>query len=219
MLKLSWLVAQNLARNPLRTLLTMLGTMVLVVAVTLIWSILAFLDAATAEKTDNLKAIVSERWRVPSQMPPSYAKPLQEGAARDPTDYKVPPQDSMTWSFFGGTLDPASKSFENAMFAFCLEPEKLLTMMDELDELQPEPRAARRRHRKDEEKSTRRFGRSGLAEEAQQARRRPYQALRAQLQGHQSRARHRRHVSRRKLRPSGSDQRRILAGRARSLQT
>ena len=141
MLKLSLLLLQNLARNPVRTALTMLGTIVLVVAVTFIWSILTFLDEATAEKNSNLKAIVSEQWRVPSQMPQSYARPLQEGAARDADDYKVPPQDSMTWSFFGGSLDPASKTFENAMFAFCLEPDKLLTMMDELDELQPEPKA------------------------------------------------------------------------------
>jgi putative ABC transport system permease protein len=44
----------------------------------------------------------------------------------------------MTWQFYGGTLDPKNKGFENMVFAFALEPDKLATMMDELDTL-PEP--------------------------------------------------------------------------------
>ena len=77
--------------------------MVLVLVVTMVWSVLAFLDAATAEKQQNLKAIVTERWQIPSQMPFSYATTLCEGAAREPSDLK--PLDSMTWSFYGGSTD------------------------------------------------------------------------------------------------------------------
>ena len=71
---------------------------------TLVWSILSFLDAATAEKSQNFKGIVTERWRLPSQMPFAYAASLSEGAASKPGDIK--PDDSMTWQFYGGTLDP-----------------------------------------------------------------------------------------------------------------
>lgn len=138
MLRLSILVFQNLGRNPLRTVLTMLGTMVLVMVVTLIWSILWFLDQQMAEKSDNFKAIISEKWRAPSQMPFSYAAGLREAGARNPGDIK--PLDSMSWSFYGGSLDP-KRTRQDMLFAFCMEPEKLTTMMDELDDLPPKDKA------------------------------------------------------------------------------
>jgi putative ABC transport system permease protein len=134
------LALKNIRRNPILSLLTSLGTMVLVLVVTLVWSVLAFLDNATAEKQRNLKAIVTERWQLPSQMPFSYAASLCEGAAREPDD--VRPQDSMTWSFYGGTMDLRNRTLNNTVFAFALEPDKLLTMMDELDSLPPAERAA-----------------------------------------------------------------------------
>jgi len=127
------IVVENVLRNPLRTLLTTLGTMVLVFVVTMVWSVLSFLDEQTAEKNANLKAIVTERWQLPSQMPYSYAASLREGAAREADDIR--PTDSMTWSFFGGSLDPESRTRESSLFAFALQPEKLMTMMDELDAL------------------------------------------------------------------------------------
>ena len=139
MLQLTILVFQNLGRNPLRTVLTMLGTMILVMVVTLIWSILSYLDQQTAEKSNNFKAIISEKWRAPSQMPFSYAAGLREAGAREPDDLR--PIDSMCWSFFGGSLNP-KKTREDMLFAFCMEPEKLLTMMDELDDLPPADQAA-----------------------------------------------------------------------------
>ena len=139
MLQLTILVFQNLGRNPLRTVLTMLGTMILVMVVTLIWSILSYLDLQTAEKSNNFKAIISEKWRAPSQMPFSYAAGLREAGARNPGD--VRPLDSMSWSFYLGSLDP-KRTREASLFAFCMEPEKLLTMMDELDDLPPTEKAA-----------------------------------------------------------------------------
>ncbi len=102
-MKLFVLILKNLRRNLLRTTLTSLGTMVLVLVVTLIWSILWFLDSATSEKSTHLKAIVTEKWQIPSQLPISYAQSLSEGAVRNPGDVK--PVDSMTWQFFVGTLD------------------------------------------------------------------------------------------------------------------
>jgi putative ABC transport system permease protein len=130
-MKLFKLIFKNLGRNLLRTTLTAMGTVVLVFVVTLIWSILYFLDAATSDKASNFKAICTERWQIPSQMPFSYASGLSEGAARNPGDIK--PDDSMTWQFFGGSLDPVKRTRENILFFFCLEPIKLRTMMDDLD--------------------------------------------------------------------------------------
>ncbi len=127
------LIYQNLWRNKLRSSLTAVGTMVLVFVVTLVWSILGFLANATTEKPANIKAIVSERWRIPSMMPYAYAASLKEGAATEPEHLK--PSDNMTWTFYGGSIDPKKRTFESIVFAFCLEPKKLLTMMDGFDDL------------------------------------------------------------------------------------
>lgn len=132
-LRIIW---KNVRRNLVRSLLTGLGTVVLVFVVTLVWSMLYFLDNATREKNSNFKIIVTERWQIPSQMPFAYAASLSEGAAREPDDLR--PKDYMTWQFYGGTIDPANRTRENMVFFFGLEPDKLVTMMDELDSLPTE---------------------------------------------------------------------------------
>src|SRR4051794_40045246 len=138
-MKLLLLIFRNLRRSWLRTTLTALGTVVLVVVVTMSWSFLAFFDGVTAEKSKNFKAIVTERWQVPSQMPITYAPMLAEGAARKPGD--VRPTDSMSWQFYGGTLDPKNLTRENLVFAIAVDPKKIGTMMDELEELTGEQKA------------------------------------------------------------------------------
>ena len=72
-MKFLLLIVKNVRRNLLRTILTSLGTMVLVFVVTLIWSVLGFLDRETEEQSQNVKGIVTERWQIPSRMPFSYA--------------------------------------------------------------------------------------------------------------------------------------------------
>ncbi len=138
-MKFMMLIVKNLRRNLVRSMLTSAGVMVLVFVITLIWSILGFLDIATSEKTSNFKGIVTEKWSIPSQMPFSYANTLENGAAREDSDVK--PIDSMTWQFFIGSTEKGTMGFNSFIFAFCMEPKKLLTMMDELDSLQPGPRA------------------------------------------------------------------------------
>ncbi len=129
-------VLKSLFRNPLRTGLTAAATMLLVFIVTLVWTVLWFLNQVMTEKSKDLKAIVTERWQIPSQMPFSYAAELAEGAARKPGDVK--PQDSMTWQFYGGTLDPGKLTRENIVFFFAMDPKKFLTMMDGIDEFTPD---------------------------------------------------------------------------------
>ncbi len=138
-MKFLMLIVKNLRRNLVRSMLTSAGVMVLVFVITLIWSILGFLDIATSEKTSNFKGIVTEKWSIPSQMPFSYAATLENGAAREESDVK--PIDSMTWQFFIGSTEKGTMGFNSFIFAFCMEPKKLLTMMDELDSLPPGPRA------------------------------------------------------------------------------
>jgi putative ABC transport system permease protein len=124
-----------LRRSLLRTFLTSLAVMVLVFVVTLVWSFVVVLDVIMTEKARDFKAIVTERLQVPSMMPFAYAPSLEEGAYEKPGDLR--PEDSMTWQFYGGTLDPTNKSWENFMFLFALDPYKLRTMMDDLQNLDP----------------------------------------------------------------------------------
>lgn len=133
------LILKNLWRNRIRTILTGFATIVLVLVVTLVWTVLVFLANVTSEKANNLKAIVTERWQIPSQMPYSYAARLTEGAPREPGDVRIDSsRDSMTWAFFGATLDPQNRTRENSLFFFAMEPDRFLTMMDGIDEMKPE---------------------------------------------------------------------------------
>lgn len=136
------LVFDNLRRNLGRTILVSFATMLIVFVSTCVFSVLSFLSYVTQEKAANLKAIVTERWQIPSQMPFSYATGLSEGAPHRPGDLTVAAQNSMTWSFYGGATDPdpAKRSINTILFAFCLKPRSLLEMMDGLDELKGQER-------------------------------------------------------------------------------
>jgi putative ABC transport system permease protein len=129
---------KSLRRNLLRTTLTYMATFVLVVVIVMVWSVLYFLGELTTEKAKDLKIIVSEKYQMGSQMPFFYAGPLSEGAARSEHPEDTRPQDSMTWQFYVGTLDPTKATREDQVFFIALEPCKMLTVMDDLiDDLNP----------------------------------------------------------------------------------
>jgi putative ABC transport system permease protein len=130
-MKFFLLIAKNVARNPVRSIVTVLGSMVLVMVITGVWSILAFLNLVTAEKTENLKAIVTDRWSIPSRLPMSYEGILRQGAALNPTDVK--PKDYMSWQFYVGSVDPSKMARENFVFAVAMDPAKVTTMMEGLE--------------------------------------------------------------------------------------
>ena len=126
------LILRNLVRNKLRTVLTALGTMLQVLVVTLVWSVLSFLDQATQARSEKIKALITERWTIPSRMPYSYVNLLKDGAVREEGDIK--PIDFMSWTFYGGTTDPENQSPDKFLFAIGMQPEKIPTMMDDLDQ-------------------------------------------------------------------------------------
>src|SRR5262245_38364663 len=72
------IIFRNLRRNPVRTALTALATYVLVLVVTLIWSVLHFLDGEFREKERDFKVVITSKYVMPSQMPYSYARRLAE---------------------------------------------------------------------------------------------------------------------------------------------
>jgi putative ABC transport system permease protein len=130
-------IFKSLLRNLVRTLLAAAATGVLVFVVTLVVSILVFLGLVMEEKSKDLKAIVTERYQIPSQMPFTYAADLENGAARSDRSGDIKPEDSMTWQFYGGTTDAKNRTFESSVFFFAMDPRKIRSMMDDLDTLEP----------------------------------------------------------------------------------
>src|SRR5262249_15799172 len=87
------LVSKSLLRNRLRTVLSALAVVALVFVMTMLTSILLFIEVAMAEKSKDFKAIVTERYQIPSQMPFAYAATLEQGAARSDHPEDVHPAD------------------------------------------------------------------------------------------------------------------------------
>jgi putative ABC transport system permease protein len=130
-------VFKSLFRNKVRTALTAVATMVLVFVVTLVWTVLCFLDIVMTERSKDLKAIVTEKFQIPSQMPYAYAGRLETESQTLPEGMRPGPDDLMGWTFYGGTTDPDKRTRENMLFFFALKPRTLLTMMDDTEKLDP----------------------------------------------------------------------------------
>jgi putative ABC transport system permease protein len=136
--KLVLIMFRGLRRSPLRTSLTYLALFVLTWVLVFLYTILSFIGNVTREKEANFKAIVTNKTIIPSQMPPGHYDRFRRMVLEDlPPDMRPVhgDDDIMAWSFVGGTLDPANKRPDNALFMFCSEPRKITTMMDGLDDL------------------------------------------------------------------------------------
>jgi putative ABC transport system permease protein len=144
--KVVLIMFRGLRRSPLRTSLTFLALFVLTLVLCFIYTILSFIGQVTSEKEANFKAIVTHKTVIPSQMPPGYYEQFKhiifnklpaDLAKMYPDDppLKVTENDVMSWSFVGGSTDPVNKRPDNALFMFCMEPSKIMTMMDGLDDL------------------------------------------------------------------------------------
>jgi putative ABC transport system permease protein len=130
-------IFKSLSRNLVRTILASLATMVLVFVFTILWSILLMLDLMMTERGKDLRAIVTERYQMPSRMPFPYAATLAEGAARADHPEDVKPEDSTSWQFYGGTQDITKMTFEDFIFLIATDPRKIPTMFDDMDNLEP----------------------------------------------------------------------------------
>jgi len=137
--RLFQLVIKNLRRNLVRTMLTCTATMVLVFVVTMIWTVLFFMDLITRERAKDLKLIVSERWQLPSMLPMTHANYLDPTHPQFLPELKglYGPDDFMTWSFYGGTQDPKKLTPQDLVFFFTMKPDKIVPMMDDLQNLDP----------------------------------------------------------------------------------
>jgi putative ABC transport system permease protein len=142
--KLVLIMFRGLRRSPLRTSLTYLALFVLTTVLVFLYTILTFIGNVTREKEANFKAIVTHKTMIPSQMPPKYYDEFKRLCLEE-----LPPamrpvngeNDIMSWSFVGGSTDKLNRRMDNALFMFCMEPQKITTMMDGLDDLTGEEKA------------------------------------------------------------------------------
>jgi putative ABC transport system permease protein len=135
------LVVKGVRRSPLRAALTYLAVFVLVAVVTMVWSALYVLDHLTEAKAKDIKVLISDKWDATGAMPWGYARPLCEGAADSRQGRNARPEDSMTWQFYGGTIDPQKRASESEIFFFALDPRKVATLMDRVfDDIPQESR-------------------------------------------------------------------------------
>lgn len=136
--KLVLIMFRGLRRSPLRTSLTYLALFVLTTVLVFLYTILTFIGNVTREKEANFKAIVTHKTVIPSQMPPKYYEEFKRLCLEElPPDMRPVngENDIMSWSFVGGSTDPLNKRMENSLFMFSMEPQKITTMMDGLDDL------------------------------------------------------------------------------------
>jgi len=130
--KIGGLVFRSLRRNLLRTALVYIALFVLTWVLSFIYSIVAFLGDFTAEKEGSQMVIMSEKFSIPSQMPPGYPDQLKS-VMKEKLPKEHQPEDIdknfMTWSFVGGTLDKEKMTQENSLFLFALDPDAVANGM------------------------------------------------------------------------------------------
>lgn len=144
--KLFLLGLKNLRRHIVRTLLTGTAIGVLAFMITMIWTVIYFIEAATAERAKDLKIIITERWQIPSLLPMTHASYLDPGPkgnllpelrGPDGRPLYYGPDDFMIWSFYGGTMDPNKRTLDNMIFFFAMDPDSIVPMMDDLQDFDP----------------------------------------------------------------------------------
>ncbi|MGL4422687.1 MAG: hypothetical protein ACRCZF_18605, partial [Gemmataceae bacterium] len=133
--KVPLILFRGLLRSPLRTSLSYLALFVLTLVLTGIYTIITFIGLVTAEKDANFKVIMTEKNTIPSQMPPGYEERVKNLISQMPKELQPVngDQDVIAWSFVGGTTDPSNPRPENNIFMFCVDPQKITTMMDGLE--------------------------------------------------------------------------------------
>ena len=141
--RLFMLGVKNLRRNARRTLLTAVAIGVLAFMITMIWTIIYFIELTTVERSKDLKVIATYKWSVPSQLPITHADYFNPASKKFLPALMIDgepmygPQDFMTWSFYVGTTDPNKMTADTMVIFFVTNPDQIIPMMDDLSDLDP----------------------------------------------------------------------------------
>ena len=124
--KLAELVFRSIGRNLLRTTLTYIALFVLTGILTALYGIVNKVNDFLTEQEGDQVVIMSERFSVPSRMPPRHKDALKD-VMQDTFPERYPnrnavSQDVMSWSFVIGSLDQTKFTKDDALFLFALDP-------------------------------------------------------------------------------------------------
>lgn len=139
LLLLSW---KNVRRNKLRVVLTSAALVLLASILCMVATVLFALNQITAEKSKDVKLIVTERYRIPSRFDRSYIEQIvRPGSTLHSELTRIPGFDAAkytVWQIVGFTLDPQMRNKDQQFMVIATIPEKIPYMTDDLEELKPE---------------------------------------------------------------------------------
>src|SRR5205807_1801362 len=119
-MKLFAFVLKNLRRSPLRTFLTSIALVVLVVLFSVIWSILAFLQEAMAQKAADIPVVITERYRIPSRFDRAFMEEIVRPGTRTNTALSeiqgFHSEKHNVWHFIVFSVDNELKNIDEQLF-------------------------------------------------------------------------------------------------------
>lgn len=136
-MKFFLLIIKNLRRNNLRSLLTALAVMVLVAIFCMLVTVLTGLAEFTSEKSRDIKLIITDRYRFPSQFKTGDMDNLLRPGGPLGGIRGFHPEQFCYWHFVACTLDPDLKDKDQTFIVIATQPEKIAMLMDDLDGLDP----------------------------------------------------------------------------------
>ena len=138
-MKLFAFVLKNLRRSPLRTFLTSIALVVLVVLFSVIWSILAFLQEAMAQKAADIPVVITERYRIPSRFDRAFMEEIVRPGTRTNTALSeiqgFHSEKHNVWHFVVFSLDKDLKDKDQQFFVIATIPEKIKSMIESMESL------------------------------------------------------------------------------------
>ncbi len=136
------LILKNLRRSKVRSILTVLAVVFLVAIVSMIWTVLRFLNAAMAKKESDIAVVITERYRIPSRFDRRFMNDIiQPSSPLNRELEQLPGFDSHlhnVWHFAVFSLDPEMKDPDKTFFCIATIPEKIPLMIDGLQDLDPQ---------------------------------------------------------------------------------
>lgn len=131
------LIMKSLYRNKVRSILTSLAIFVLVATLTLVGTVLRFLEDSMAEKERNIKLIITER-----SDQDSFSQRYLEDITRPDTQLnailrKIPgfePDLHASWNFILFSLDKELKEKDSFFITVATQPDMMLQMTDGLED-------------------------------------------------------------------------------------
>lgn len=140
-MKFCLLILKNLKRNPLRSILTALAVVVLVVIFSMIWTVVLFLDRAMEARAADVPVVMTERYRFPSRFDRRFLEDVvSSGTAVNTELREVKGFDAnkfTLWHFVFVTLDPEMRDKDLQFGIISTYPDKIPHMIDEMEELDP----------------------------------------------------------------------------------